>query len=93
MISFEVTLEQIKAQRALSLLARDYVPVQHCAHCAGDIDRRSHIEAVIYGESVACCSGRCLAQLIQVWAPRKRHYPALVPLLVVLLMAGLALWH
>lgn len=62
----------------------------HCDNCAGDLPA-AYIEAHIMQEHVFCCSGRCVAQLLTVWAPARRLWPwregvALVSMALMMLL-------
>lgn len=43
----------------------------HCDNCAATLYQCSYVSALVHGEEVICCSGRCVARLQKVWAPAK----------------------
>lgn len=47
----------------------------HCDNCAESLEKRAYVEAVVHDMHVICCSGRCVADLLRVWAPSKRTLP------------------
>ena len=63
----------------------------HCDNCAGDLPR-AYASALMYDQSVVLCSGRCAAQLLQVWAPTKRVVPWRQCLVALAAMA-FAMWR
>ena len=62
----------------------------HCDNCAGDLPAAS-IDAIVHGTPVALCSGRCIAQLLTVWAPTRPVFPwqQALACLVVLVVGAL----
>lgn len=63
----------------------------HCDNCASDLPR-AYIAALVYDQAVALCSSRCLAQLLEVWAPTRHALPWRQCVAALALLA-FALWR
>ena len=61
-----------------------------CANCADHIAglSGSSIEAYLYGQSVALCSGQCWRRLLAVWAPTRRVWPIRQVLACLVVLIG-----
>lgn len=78
-------------ERLLGMYGIEYRQHQYCDNCAGDLPP-AYCEGIVRGTPVAVCSGRCLARLMEVWAPARKRYP-IVPVLVGLLFLALVGWR
>lgn len=92
MLQFQDGMTRLMGNGKLTLALCEHTRA-HCDCCASDLPA-AYCEALVYDQSVRCCSGRCLARLIEVWKPTRRkaeRWPG--PLAVwVACVTMLALW-
>jgi len=60
----------------------------HCDNCAGNLPT-AYVSGIVYNESVILCSGRCVAELLRVWAPSRRVWPWRQALMCLAVLATL----